>query len=183
MSCSASAANTLLRQLDMELVSLKRQVRLLETHPSDLVCTRNKGISHEFPGFIGAVVNGFTWLFFRCRMLNRWTVDWNMLWRPAWKTSGCQRYDELEELVILGGWSFLLCFRTQPHHWMTCWEVLFNFCNIFKENMMQFEHDRRCSKQHKNPVWYSQTTRWFCPSWQMIPFTLHLLLSLVQILT
>lgn len=26
MSCSASAANTLLRQLDMELVSLKRQV-------------------------------------------------------------------------------------------------------------------------------------------------------------
>lgn len=28
MSCSASAANTLLRQLDMELVSLKRQVAL-----------------------------------------------------------------------------------------------------------------------------------------------------------
>lgn len=26
VSCSASAANTLLRQLDMELVSLKRQV-------------------------------------------------------------------------------------------------------------------------------------------------------------
>lgn len=30
MSCSASAANTLLRQLDMELVSLKRQVEEAE---------------------------------------------------------------------------------------------------------------------------------------------------------
>lgn len=46
MSCSASAANTLLRQLDMELVSLKRQVRLLNC-PPDLV---------PFPGYTGAVL-------------------------------------------------------------------------------------------------------------------------------
>lgn len=46
MSCSASAANTLLRQLDMELVSLKRQVKLLNC-PPDLV---------PFPGYTGAVL-------------------------------------------------------------------------------------------------------------------------------
>lgn len=43
VSCSASAANTLLRQLDMELVSLKRQVRAA-TPPPDL---RSEGSEEE----------------------------------------------------------------------------------------------------------------------------------------
>lgn len=45
MSCSASAANTLLRQLDMELVSLKRQVKLLNCPPAPV----------PFPGYTGAL--------------------------------------------------------------------------------------------------------------------------------
>lgn len=53
MSCSASAANTLLRQLDMELVSLKRQVAL-------------EAGGAWLPG-----TQALTCFFFRCRMLNR----------------------------------------------------------------------------------------------------------------
>lgn len=48
VSCSASAANTLLRQLDMELVSLKRQVgdATLPQHPlEDTFCTCKKQVS------------------------------------------------------------------------------------------------------------------------------------------
>lgn len=57
MSCSASAANTLLRQLDMELVSLKRQVAL------------GAGRGGEGPWLPGT--QALTCFFFRCRMPNR----------------------------------------------------------------------------------------------------------------
>lgn len=53
-----------------------------------------------FKGFSGSFVNSHLWLsrlFFRSRMPNRWTVDWNTCWSLGSKTSDYLRYKYTED--------------------------------------------------------------------------------------